>query len=254
MTRLYSTETDGRSFNRLEYAVSGYDGPTMLAIKTMEGAVIGAYTETAWKDSLNYFGTDESFLFQLMPQLKVLRPTGNESNFMYMHSGELHQSPIKPPVDGLPHGLGFGGNLTSKPRLFIPESLEGCLATFMDKTYDIGQILPEDNLNLEKFEINILEIWGVGGDENHEKSEAPDTTSSSTPTIQFALRQRDEYRDRLSSAITRARVLKDKTQFVSDFESGLIPTKNLYAHKEHVRGRSEFRVDETHGGYKVDRE
>ena len=269
MTRLYSTETDGRSFNRLEYSVLGYDGPTMITIKTKTGAVIGAYAETSWKDSMNYFGTDECFMYQLMPQLKVLRPTGNENNFMYMHSNELHNSPVMPvAASGLPSGLGFGGNLDTKPRLFIPESLEDCSATFMDKTYDIGQILPpaDGSMNfVEKFEIDILEIWGVGYDEDHnhfhdynkqqqQQTSSPTTTDIATNSIQYALRQRDEYRNRLSNAITRARVLKDKSQFVKDLESGFTPTKNLYSHREHVRGRNEFRVDETHGGYKIDRE
>jgi hypothetical protein len=234
MRRLYSSETDGRSFNRLEWALLGYSGPTLLTVKTEADVVIGAFTQKPWKDSLNYYGCGDSFLFQVFPELKIRWSSGPQDHFMYMHSGEF-TSPFKPPIDGLPHGIGFGGSLSSKPRFFIPDSLENCSAEFMDKTFEIGEILPEDAL--EKFEINILEVWGVGSDE----------------LITHAIEKRGEHRNQMEEAIRRARAVSDKTQFVKDLKSGFTPSK-LYEHREEARGRHEFHVDDKHGGYTIDQE
>lgn len=232
MRRLYSSETDGRSFNRLEWAVLGYDGPTLLTVKTASGDIIGAFTQKPWKDALNYYGSGDSFLFQLSPELKILWSTGPQNHFMFMHSGKF-TSPVKPSVDGLPHGIGFGGGLSSKPRFFIPESFENCSAQFLDKTFETGDILPESAL--ERFEINVMEIWGVGSDE----------------TIEHSIERRKEHRIHTEEAIHRARSVNDKTQFVKDLKSGFTPSK-LYEHLDVARGRHEFRVDDKHGGYKVD--
>jgi hypothetical protein len=230
--RLYSSELDGRSFNRLEWALLGYEGPTMLVVKTDKDAIIGAFAHEPWKASINFHGCAECFLFQLQPELRIRWGSGPQDHFMYLHSGE-QQSPLMPQLDGLPHGIGFGGNTTSKPRLFIPDTLEQCTAGFMDKTYEPGNLLPDDSL--EKFEIKRLEVWGVGEKE----------------IIAQAMQKRAEHRVHYQENINRARTVKDKTQFVKDLSTGFT-TSTLYEHREDVRGRAEFSVDEAHGGYKVD--
>jgi hypothetical protein len=95
--------------------------------------------------------------------------------------------------------------------------------------------LPDDAL--DKFEISVLEVWGVGSDQ----------------TIAHAFQRREEHRANTDEAIRRARDVNDKGQFVEDLRSGLIQSK-LFKHKEEARGRHEFRVDEEHGGYKLERE
>lgn len=232
MSRLYSSESDGRSFNRLEWSLLGYDGPTLLAIKTDQNAVVGAFTETPWKEALNYYGSEDCFLFQMSPELKIRWSSGPEDHYMYMHYGGI-RSPVNPPLDGMPHGIGFGGSL-SKPRFFIPDSLDNCSAAFMDRTFETGNILPESAL--EKFEINTLEVWGVGGED----------------TVARALEKREEHRLHTEEAIGRARTVDDKSHFAKDLSSGFIPSK-LYEHREDARGRHDFHIDESHGGYKVDR-
>ncbi|KAL7457440.1 hypothetical protein ACHAWC_009051 [Mediolabrus comicus] len=52
------------------------------------------------------------------------------------------------------------------------------------------------------------------------------------------------------NAIYQARVIKDKKPLVEDIN--LMDTK-LYKHREEVRGRSDFSVDNEHGGYKLER-
>jgi hypothetical protein len=227
--RLYSSFYDGRSFNRMEYSVLGYTGPTILLIRTTCDNVLGAFAEAPWKEHREFFGTPDCFLFQLKPALKVLRAKGEDHNFMYLHS-DYFQGALA--VDGIPHGLGLGGTI-SKPRLFIPESFEHCTADYLDKTFESGELLPPEAL--EKFEIKCLELWGVGGDEE----------------IQKGLRDRAEFRNKTKEMLEKARTVHDKSAFAKDLKSGLLLGK-LYDHQEYVRGRQEFAVDDKHGGYKLE--
>jgi TLD len=227
--RIYSSFLDGRSFNRLEWSLLGYSGPTVLLVKTTAQAVLGAFASAPWKNARDFYGNADCFLFELEPKLVVHRPEGSGSNFMYLHSD---RDPISVSCHGHAHGLGFGGDL-DKPRLFIPETFERCTADFLDKTFHNGELLPSEAL--ERFEIQVLEVWGVGGDE----------------VIAQALRHRSEHRERSDTAVLRARKVLDKSPFVEDLKSGLIINK-VYKHQEQARGRHDFRVDDEHGGYKID--
>lgn len=222
---------DGRSFNRLEWSLLGYSGPTLLVLKTTGDAVAGAFTTDTWKESKDFFGNPECFLFQLHPSVRIHRAVGHDHNFMYLHSKHSH-GPIERESGTLPNGIGFGGCL-EKPRLFIPESFEHCSADFLDRTFESGSLLPEEAL--EKFELTTLEVWGVGGDE----------------VITQALRSRAEYRDRTDTAILKARMIHDKKFLAEDMQSGLIMT-DIFKHREETRGRHDFAVDEKHGGYKIE--
>jgi hypothetical protein len=83
-----------------------------------------------------------------------------------------------------------------------------------------------------------MECWSVGGEE----------------TIQAALENQAVYRKRHEEMIVGARVVHDKTLFVEDLQSGLIPS-SLYKHQEHARGRAEFIVDDEHeGAYTIERD
>jgi hypothetical protein len=119
------------------------------------------------------------------------------------------------------------------PRLFFPESLMGCSAGVVDRTYASGSLVP--NEALEKFEIEDLEVWAVGG----------------VAVIEQALAKQDEYRQCQHVAITDAASLRDKAFVLSDFSSGLMESK-LFKHKDQTRGRHEFLVDDQHGGYKLE--
>lgn len=229
MHRLYSSEMDGRSFNRLEWSILGYSGPTLVVIRTEdEGATLGGFASTPWKDSKDFYGDSDCFIIQLEPVYHMYHPMGREDHFMYCHSQVRNGKR----TDMRPHGLGFGGS-DSKPRLFIPESLEDCSADFLDSTYESGDLLPKDAM--EKFRIKFLEVWGVGGD----------------GVIAQAMRHRAEYREATQSTILRARTVADKSQFAKDMTSGLIPNK-VFDHREMARGRHDFVVDDKHGGYKVE--
>jgi hypothetical protein len=225
---------DGRSFNRFEWALLGYRGPTLVIIKTTEGACLGAYTATTWKESSGFYGDYNSCLFSLDPDFAIYRPTDQQNNYMYLHSRAGSTHGVGLGTCGTLHGLGLGGT-TEQPRLFIPESFENCSARYLDKTFGSGNLLPQEAL--ERFEIQDLEVWGVGGEER----------------IAKALEARSEYRSQTGSLIERARTVNDKTQFAKDLSSGLIPNK-VFAHQQEVRGRAAFEVDDVHGGYKLDSE
>lgn len=225
--RLYSAEADGRSFNRMEWSILGYGGPTTLLVKTEEGATLGAFAAAPWHEAPKFFGSGECFVFQLDPVTNVCHSVGTESNFMYCNPSWAKGH------DGLPHGLGFGGTLNN-PRLFISEDFNTCKAGYLDDTYQKGDLLPKDAL--EQFHIKSLEIWGVGGDE----------------VISEALQERDKYRQQTDSVVYNARVITDKTGFLPDLKSGLMDTK-IYKHREETRGRAEFSYDEKHGGYSLER-
>jgi hypothetical protein len=60
---------------------------------------------------------------------------------MYLHSDFYNGGFLDPAAKARRRGLGFGGDM-SKPRLFIPESFEGCSAGYLDKTFKPGELVP----------------------------------------------------------------------------------------------------------------
>lgn len=113
------------------------------------------------------------------------------------------------------HGIGFGGT-TEQPRLFLAESFDNCVAAASDMTFESGRLLDHKGTT---FEIDNLEVWGVGG----------------TEVVQEALGARSRQRDIKNAAIQKARKV-DKAQFLDDFRSGLIESK-AFQHQAQVQGR-----------------
>jgi len=231
--RLYSAQLDGLSFHSLEWSVLGYKGPTVIVIRTTEKAILGAFSTEAWHESGTFFGNNDCFLFQLEPMFSIHRALGREQNFIYLHSDFL-----KGPFDAFTDhrfkgkGMGFGGT-KDEPRFFIPESLEHCSANFLDQTFEAGSLLPDEAM--EGFEIKDIEIWGVGGDAK----------------IAEALQGRAAFRERVDETIVRARTVHGKSFIAEDMKSGLYPNKT-FSYQDQMRGRHEFKVDDEHGGYRID--
>jgi hypothetical protein len=221
--RLYTSDSDGLSFNRLQNALLGYSGPTLIIIKEAEtGGIFGACTTTAWKESKDFYGNSDCFLFSIKPTVKVMRPRGVGKNFMYCNSESRSRG-----YDGLAHGIGFGGDPLN-PRLFISEAFDGCKAGASDLTFEAGRLLPPRELgNPSKiFDLESLEVWGVGGD----------------GVVAGALGDRHKQREIVASNIRKARKV-DKAQFLDDFQSGLIESK-AFRHRGEMRGREDCRVDD----------
>eukprot|EP00934_Nitzschia_sp_Nitz4_P000215 Nitzschia sp. Nitz4//scaffold146_size56529//2598//4351//NITZ4_006568-RA/size56529-processed-gene-0.48-mRNA-1//1//CDS//3329536611//215//frame0 len=214
--RLYTSASDGLSFNRLQNALLGYGGPTLLVIQSGE-SMFGAFTASAWKESKDFYGNHDCFLYQLAPSPAVYRPSGSASNFMYCNSYARSRG-----YDKQAHGIGFGGTV-DQPRLFLAESFDDCRAAAQDLTFESGRLL--DNKS-NTFDIDNLEVWGVGG----------------TEIVQEALGARSRTRDIKQAAITKARKV-DKAQFLDDFRTGLIESK-AFAHRQQIRGREGASVDD----------
>lgn len=67
---LFSTDRNGYHLQTM-YAKCGHDFPQLLFIQTVEEAIIGAFLTESWSDKINtnrFFGSAETFLFQLTPQ------------------------------------------------------------------------------------------------------------------------------------------------------------------------------------------
>lgn len=239
---LYSSNDDGLSFNRLQNAVLGYSGPTLFIIQSESGGIFGAYTATAWKESKDFYGNTDCFLFQLWPRTLLYRPTSNERNFMYCNSTARSHG-----YDQQAHGIGFGGTVQS-PRLFLAEIFDDCSASSQDLTFENGPLLPDvgtsghllesssstDNVpqrtmqrHRSLFAIECLEVWGVGG---------------SMDVVQAALSARESNRAQAADLINKARKV-DKAQFLDDFRSGTISSK-AFAHRQQIDGRADADLEE----------
>ena len=232
--RLYTSASDGLSFNRLQNALLGYGGPTLVVIQSGE-SVFGAFTASPWKESKDFYGNHDCFLFRLLPgPIAVYRPTGQSSNFMYCNSFARSRG-----YDQQAHGIGFGGTV-EQPRLFLAESFDDCRAARDDLTFEKGSLLNSSigaNIgnNATNFEIDNLEVWAVGG----------------TEVVQESLQARSRSRDIRSAAIQKARKV-DKAAFLDDFKSGMIESK-AFAHRQQIQGRDGACIDDEKEKYQYEK-
>ena len=219
--RLYTSLSDGLSFNRLQNCLLGYGGPTLLILRSAKGDLFGAFTASSWKESKDFYGNSDCFLFQLLPRVAVYRPSGNDNNFMYCNSFARSRG-----YDNQAHGIGFGGTVT-EPRLYIAEAWEQCSASSRDLTFENGPLLGSSiNTSNKQFDVEALEVWGVGGKE----------------VVAAALGDRVKARALKDAAIQKARKV-DKAAFLDDFRSGIIESK-AFKHREEARGRADADLDD----------
>mmetsp|Transcript_4991 Transcript_4991/g.14468 ORF Transcript_4991/g.14468 Transcript_4991/m.14468 type:complete len:570 (+) Transcript_4991:244-1953(+) len=222
--RLYTSASDGLSFNRLQNALLGYGGPTLLIIQSGR-STFGAFTASPWKESKDFYGNHDCFLYRLLPETTaVYRPTGGttpaSTRFMYCNSFARSRG-----FDRQAHGIGFGGS-TDRPRLFLAESFDDCRAGSDDLTFQKGSLLAgggetsaANATAKSMFEIDNLEVWGVGG----------------TEVVRESLEARSRSRDIRQANINKARKV-DKAAFLDDLRSGVIDNK-AFAHRAQIQGR-----------------
>jgi hypothetical protein len=222
--RLYTSAADGLSFNRLLHAVIGYDGPTLFVVQSSNGdGIFGAYTTGGWKESKDFYGNTDCFLFALHPFTAVYRPCGgNNRNFVYCNSAARSRG-----YDQQAHGIGFGGAV-EEPRLFLSEEDldNNCVAASQDLTFENGALLPPGHRSSKYFGVQGLEVWGVGDAE----------------TVRNALLARGTVRANTDEAIRRARKV-DKAQFLDDFQAGTFASK-AFQHRQQVDGRADADLED----------
>jgi len=239
--RLYAG-ADGWTFQKLEHAIMGYDGPTLLVMKASskqhESVTLGAYTAAKWeRNKRDFFGVPDCFLFQLVPTLRVLKSLPKMGtrggHYMYFHSNtNTHNLNPSKKVE-LAEGLGFGGTVRT-PRLFIDCHLEECRASSNDTSFEEGHlgVTPSNDPFSSTFSpsggsstssslhIDSLEVFAVGDSE----------------TILKGFQAQSHYRDIADSTLRNARTV-DKAAFLGDMRNGVIETK-AFAHRGQVDGRA----------------
>ena len=77
---LYSTKRHGLSMNTFFRQVAGRRD-SVLVIKDSGGYVFGAFLPFEWRQSKNYYGTGESFIFSLKPRWVQYRWSRSDSMF-----------------------------------------------------------------------------------------------------------------------------------------------------------------------------
>jgi hypothetical protein len=225
--RLFSSEADGLSCNRLMNALIGYGGPTFIIIRSKDikgkcgAGIFGGFTYSPWdRESGEFYGNSDSFLFRLGPEpMGVYRPKGsggdNESNFMFFNPEARSKG-----YDQLAWGIGFGGT-SQEPRLYIDEILDGSTAKDKDLTFENGPLLSnkDESNSYCGFEVEAIEAFGVG----------------SSQVIEDALNARDEHRKEAQKRIRHA-MKGAKAAFLEDMQSGLVGAK-VFKHRDEMRGR-----------------
>ena len=134
--------------------------------------VFGAYLDVPWKQThKEAIGGAEMLLFQLEPVHEVFRAnTINRGCFTFTRSGISFGSPPAPskPVSGLSSRICLG-----PVSLMLDESLE--FGVFTHDCTGGGSFLPSRARKhdwQDRFEIDSLEVWGCGGDEEAKKQKA----------------------------------------------------------------------------------
>ncbi|KAL9102514.1 MAG: hypothetical protein Q9163_002349 [Psora crenata] len=132
----------------------------------------GAYLDVPWKHTYKEAaGASDCLLFQLQPIHEVFRPSSVCTDyFTFTKSGISFGSPPPPtrPISGLSSHAVLGA-----VSLLLDESLE--FGIFNHDSAGGGSFHPSQTRNTDwqdRFEIESLEIWGCGGDEEAERQRA----------------------------------------------------------------------------------
>ena len=226
---------------------------SIQATEVKKSTTIGVFTTSPWIESVDFFGAgNECFLFAFDEQqhddVKFFRPKQQnqeqeeeqlpheknscETNYMYCHPASLTMSNRRTTkakkgtaTDGHVHGIGVGGT-TSQPRLHLTETLEECRAMDYDPIFESGDLLLGNcNNSLFYFDVDCLEIWGVGGQD----------------WIAQSLLEQQKERD-IAIANLQRTLKVDKKQFLDDFRAGrfLGKTNPLFEHNAHSMNRTDL--------------
>lgn len=239
--KLFSTE-DGCSFVNMHKSISGYSGPMITIIRPSKSrfaqpedsspGLFGFYSSSPWVASKDFYGNSDSFLFRAEPKWSVYRSAkmvhendqinstylSFKENYMYYNpslgSSVTNFGSNNFTKDGRPKGLILGGS-QKDPRLHLTESFEGCIAATggpFDNTYMSGPLLM---VEWDKyFNVDIIEVWAVGGYD----------------IMKNAMNEKLRH-DGVVDLVRRRVQRVDKSQFLEDFQNGLVIGSKLFDHK-----------------------
>ncbi|XP_046842990.1 MTOR-associated protein MEAK7-like [Xenia sp. Carnegie-2017] len=153
---LFATSCHGKSFTTFLHRIV-YQGATILIVKDTGGYIFGGFASTSWKVKSSFKGDEHCFLFQLKPTMAIYLPTNFNENYMYLNVG----------MKTLPNGLGMGGQLEYFGFWLDSEFGPGhSMARPKSTTYGNPQLSSS-----EKFEVEEIEVWGVGTPPEQEERE-----------------------------------------------------------------------------------
>jgi hypothetical protein len=204
---LYQSAKDGLSFNRLMNALMGYDGAVFLLMKTWNEDILGVYLADKLKETRDFEGSPESFIFTLYPRFDSFRTSDGfgASHYYYLNS-KIENS------KAFPKGLGFGGNLPDAMRLWIDNDIENkSYVSSYCETYRPGNIAQSDEPQT-RINIYMLEAWGCGG--------------------QKALESLESYRNLEAQRITNSRKVNKAQLISSDFDKEFLMPNTFRAARE----------------------
>jgi len=136
-TLLYSTEKHGISLNTM-YSRVHEKGPLVVVVEDSKGHVFGGYASEYFRPSQRYYGTGESFLFRLHPQLDVY-PWPNTNNFFIFSSD---------------HFISMGGGDAGKYGLYLDADFAKGTSGYCNTFHN------QPLASSEFFECALMEIWG----------------------------------------------------------------------------------------------
>jgi hypothetical protein len=205
LDQIYTSTTDGLSFNRLTYHILGYPGPTLFIIRATDQSVFGMFCDEQWKDT-RFHGGRGCFLFRFHPTLRICLPQakpGQTSTEKFMYFNTKGSS--------YPRGIGMGGDFSSL-RLFLSEDLdENCYTLPKCMNFHHGPLSDS-----KQFTIETMEVYGAGDMESRAKQAA--------------------HRKERTDLLNKARKV-DKAQFVgNDFD------REMFLGKTYNHGTNQARI------------
>lgn len=183
---LYRSSLHGWGMNRFWAHVEGYQGTVLLLIHGIslqnaeesmetdpadETWLLGAIVSDGFENKFSYYGSTGCCLFALDPVMQPFRCTGRGSNYVYSHAhvaNTFHNAQLLQ----RPDGIGFGGE-NGKERLWINDDFSQLIVRHhaVDKTYQPGLLLPQQESMMVKGKVLKMEAWGLGGKVAKEQQE-----------------------------------------------------------------------------------
>eukprot|EP01026_Neomeris_dumetosa_P061506 TRINITY_DN5806_c0_g1_i4.p1 TRINITY_DN5806_c0_g1~~TRINITY_DN5806_c0_g1_i4.p1 ORF type:complete len:324 (+),score=38.55 TRINITY_DN5806_c0_g1_i4:31-1002(+) len=165
-TQVYHSQRDGRGLSNFMNATKNV-AASLVIIEDVEGNVFGAFTADKWERRATFYGYNglSSFLFCLQSSVKMFHATGNNSNFQW--SAQRYE--------GVPLGLGFGGQVSSFADIEDTRKQGSAFALFVESGFEWGYSGPSATYGNDglagadgEFKIKSIECWQVSLDKDDE--------------------------------------------------------------------------------------
>ena len=151
--KLYGFERDGCSLKTLFRCLSPEphtgrsQGPCILVVEDLHGAVFGAYASHPWLPKEHMFGAGTTFLFTFVPEFKVFKWSRQNDLFLGARTSTTkNASRVKGHIS-----VGGGGK---GPGIWLSEDLiwgaSHCCDTFRNRCL----------ASAEEFKVKNIEVWG----------------------------------------------------------------------------------------------